>query len=154
MASFIALADSAFLETACAELSAQYEFTKRSRPLWTPDEIFGIWIGAQPELPLGFSHSFGFPGRWLLTALDEPTLTRLELLDLLVTNDIQGPRSCEPRFIPVFPRTLSRETREAEMARLHERQAHELRAPLLMNAMTGTLSPSEEASAQYAASRR
>lgn len=154
MASFIALADSAFLETACAELSAQYKFTKRSHPLWTPGEILGIGIGAQPELPLRSAHSLGFPGRWVLTSLDEPTLTRLDLLDLLVANEFRGPRSCEPRFIPVFPRTLSRETREAEIATLRERQAHELCAPLLMNAMTGTLSPSEEPSAQYAASRR
>ncbi len=152
MVSFVALADSTMLETACAELSAQFAFNKRRRELWLPDEILGIWIGPTSDLELTFAHSFGFTDRWIAIYLDEAGLTRTRLLDLLVAKDIEG--AGEPRFIPVFPRVISREERISELARLTRRHAHELRPALTMNPMTGSLCPEQESPATLRRSGR
>ena len=140
MSCFVALADSRLLAKACAELSAQFEFTKRRYGLWVPDEILGVWVGSHPSLNLRFRSSFGFPSRWMMVCFDEPSLTRAVLLDMLVSRGIQQSRVVEPRFIPVFSRATPEDRRNAELAQMRALHPDETRDSLLMNPMTGALS--------------
>jgi len=140
VSSFVALADSSLLNKACAELSAQLEFTKKRYALWVPDEILGLWVGSHSSLELRFRNAFGFLNRWMMVCLDEPLLTRAALLDMLVSRDIQQSRVVEPRFIPVFSRSTSVDFRNAELAQMRSLYADEVCDPLLMNPMTGALS--------------
>ena len=142
MSSFVALADSRLLNRACAELSAQFEFTKKRYELWLPDEILGVWVGSHSELELRFQTTFGFLNRWMMVCLDEPLLTRAGLLDMLVSHSIQPSQVVEPRFIPVFPRSTAGDVRNAEIAHMRALHPDEIRDPLLMNPMTGALTGS------------
>ncbi len=144
MSSFVALADSRLLHKACAELSAQFEFTKKRYELWVPDEILGIWVGSHSGLELRFQNAFGFLNRWMMVCLDEPLLTRTVLLDKLVARGIQQPGVEEPRFIPVFSRAISGDERTAELAHMRSLYPDEIRDPLVMNPMTGALSSGVE----------
>lgn len=140
MSSFVALADYRLLKTACTELSARFEFTKRRYELWVPDEILGIWVGSHSTLDLRFQNTFGFLSRWMMVCLDEPQLTRAVLLDMLVSRAIEQPRVVEPRFIPVFSRATPGDVQNTELAQMRSLHPDEVREPLLMNPMTGALS--------------
>ena len=156
--SFVLLSDPAFVEEACAELSARFEFTKRRRGLWLPQEILGMWVGpepdfllesppkteeapsARPAVDLTVENVFGFAQRWMIIHLKSRQLTRNCLLDKLVANPAGLPKGHPPRFIPVFPRIFSDTVRRAELAKLQARHPHELCPPRFMNPMTGSLS--------------
>lgn len=138
---FAAVAESGFLNQACAELSAQFEFKKKRYELWVPERFLGVWVGNQPALDLRFVGSFGIPSRWVMVSVDAPALTRMGLLELLVSES--GPAHMgAPRFHPVFSRQVSEERRVAELRGMRAVYPEEIAAPLLMNPMTGALSAS------------
>lgn len=136
---FAAVAESGFLELACAELSAQFEFKKKRQELWVPERFLGVWVGGHAALNLSFVSSFGFPSRWVMVSLDEPSLTRIGLLELLLSKSVGHAHEAGPRFHPVFSRQTSERARLAELSELRAVYPEEVGVPLLMNPMTGCL---------------
>ena len=161
MKSFVVLAASRFQDKACADLSAQFEFTKRHHELWVPNEILGMWVGPGPDIvsarsresesssclsprvALNIQTTIGVDGLWMMFCLEDPSLTRIRLLDKLVASGAQPSGDREPRFIPVFLRSIPNEARRFELSQLFARHPDEMCPPLLMNPMTGALSPTE-----------
>jgi hypothetical protein len=132
------------LERARADLSAKFQFMKRQHALWVPQEMLGMWVTPRVSLcaALGeFAHSTAIacsiPGRWTMLSIDDATLTRARLLDVLVEGDrVRGPK---PRFVPVFPQSTSEAALRDELTQLFARHPSDVREPLLMNPMTGAL---------------
>jgi len=157
MKTFVMLATRRFLDRACSDISAQFGFFKRRRALWLPDEMLGIWVGPEPDMisaqvdsfqcssppcALNAQGSVSVLGLWTMFWVDDSTLTRARLLDELVASSAGAgaKRGPEPRFLPVFPRSVLDETLRAELSQLSARHSDEVCAPLLMNPMTGALS--------------
>jgi hypothetical protein len=156
MKTFVMLATRRFLDRACSDISAQFGFFKRRRALWLPDEMLGVWVGPEPDILSARVDSFqsssppralnalsgvAAMGLWTMCWVDDSTLTRVRLLDELVAGSARAKRGHEPRFLPVFPRSALDETLRAELSQLTARHSDEVCAPLLMNPMTGALSP-------------
>lgn len=156
MKSFVVLTALRFLERACVDLSAQSAFIKRNNALWVPSELLGMWVGAAPDLVLGpraethLSRSSGrrsdlrvhstlaVSGSWTILHLEEPTPSRLGLLDDLVARSApEGIR--RPRFVPVFPRSMPDEALRAGVALLRASHPDEVCSPIIMNPMSGAL---------------
>gem|GEM_PF-2624428 len=158
--SFVVLYDSKYADRACTDLSAQFGFTKRQYGLWVPREILGMWVGPDPDilsehdptrdsslpqrplLRLKLNSVTGLPGKWMLYSFQDPRLSRARLLDQLVSSGAKLKGDPEPRFIPVFSRSIASETRRTELNVLRMQHPGEICRPLLMNPMSGALSRS------------
>ena len=141
MSGFLAVAERRLVQRACAEVSAQLAYTKRRNALWVPDDILGVWVGNLPTLNLEFVASFGYLDRWMMVLLDDPTLVRIDLLEHLVGESEDRTFPAEPRFMPVFSTATTESVRSDELSGMRSLHPQEIGAPLLMNPMTGFLSP-------------
>jgi len=157
--SFVVLAARRFRERARMDLSAQFGFIKRHNALWVPSELLGMWVGAEreivaahrpatdssagttPGLVLDIQSALGVSGSWMVFYVQDSALTRACLLDELVARSAGLAGNSQSRFIPVFPRSTPDGALRSELAQLCARHPDEVCPPLLMNTMTGALSP-------------
>ena len=158
MSSFILLAAPEFLDKACADLTSQFEFTKRRHGLWIPDEILGFCVGTEcditqnrsrtpdssqtPQSQRAFSARdvVGVDGLWRMLSLDNPCPSRRALLETLIASGSDSPSDREVRLTPVFPQSLPQDARRSEFSLLSALHPAEVQSPLIMNPMTGALS--------------
>ena len=134
------------LERARADLSAQFQFMKRQHALWVPHEMLGMWVTPDVSLyaaldglarSMAIASAVGVAGRWTMLSIDDATLTRTRLLDVLVEGD--GARGPTPRFVPVFPQSTTDAALRDELTQLFTRHPGDVCDPLRMNPMTGAL---------------
>ena len=158
MSSFILLAAPELLDKACADLTSQFEFTKRRHGLWIPDEILGFWVGAESDITenrsrtpdssrtpqsqraFGARDVVGVDGLWRMLSLGNPCPSRRALLETLVAGSSGTPSDQVARFTPVFPQSLPQDARRSEFSLLSALHPAEVQSPLLMHPMTGALS--------------